>query len=202
MPAFAIKPLTASPQTLDALADILVETVAAGGSVHFLHPLALADARGFWAKAFAAAARGERIVLGAYDGETLISTVSLLLDTPPNQQHRAEIGKMMTHPQHRGRGAAKALLTEAERLAAERGRTLLNLDTAADDGAARPLREDGLRLRRRDSRLRLQAPRRPDGDEDLLEADRALTLPPLRGKVAGAARRMRGRAARRFLNRR
>jgi len=104
LPAFAIKPLTASPQTLDALADILVETVAAGGSVHFMHPLALADARDFWAKAFAAAARGERIVLGAYDGETLISTVSLLLDTPPNQRHRAEIGKMMTHPRHRGRG--------------------------------------------------------------------------------------------------
>ena len=79
-------------------------------------------------------------MLGAYDGETLISTVSLLLDTPPNQQHRAEIGKMMTHPQHRGRGAAKALLIEAERLAAERDRTLLNLDTAADDGGA-PLYE-------------------------------------------------------------
>ena len=136
MPAFAIKPLTASPQTLDALADILVETVAAGGSVHFMHPLAFADARGFWAKALAAAARGERIVLGAYDDETLVSTVSLLLDTPPNQQHRAEIGKMMTHPRHRGRGAAAALLAEAERLAAANGRTLLNLDTAADDGAS------------------------------------------------------------------
>jgi GNAT superfamily N-acetyltransferase len=136
VPAFAIKPLTASPQTLDALADILVETVAAGGSVHFMHPLAFADARGFWAKALAAAARGERIVLGAYDDETLVSTVSLLLDTPPNQQHRAEIGKMMTHPRHRGRGAAAALLAEAERLAAANGRTLLNLDTAADDGAS------------------------------------------------------------------
>jgi GNAT superfamily N-acetyltransferase len=136
MAAFAIKPLTASPQTLDALADILVETVAAGGSVHFLHPLAHADARGFWEKALAAAARGERIVLGAYDRETLVSTVSLLLDTPPNQQHRAEIGKMMTHPQHRGRGAAAALLAEAERRAAANGRTLLNLDTAAEEGGA------------------------------------------------------------------
>jgi len=140
MAAFAIKPLTASPQTLDALADILVETVAAGGSVHFLHPLSFADARGFWDKALAAAARGERLVLGAYDGATLIATVSLLLDTPPNQQHRAEIGKMMTRSKHRGRGAAKALLIEAERLAAERGRTLLNLDTAADEGGA-PLYE-------------------------------------------------------------
>jgi ribosomal protein S18 acetylase RimI-like enzyme len=136
VPEFAIKPLTASPQTLDALADILVETVAAGGSVHFMHPLAFEDARRFWEKALAAASRGERIVLGAYDGETLISTVSLLLDTPPNQQHRAEIGKMMTHPNHRGRGAAAALLAEAERIAVEKGRRLINLDTAADDGAS------------------------------------------------------------------
>ncbi len=136
MPEFAIKPLTASPQTLDALADILVETVSAGGSVHFMHPLAFADARGFWETALAAAGRGERIVLGAYDGATLVSTVSLLLDTPPNQPHRAEIGKMMTHPRHRGRGAAAALLAEAARLAVEKGRTLINLDTAADDGAS------------------------------------------------------------------
>jgi len=136
VPEFAITPLTASPQTLDALADILVETVAAGGSVHFMHPLAFEDARGFWEKALAAAARGERVVLGAYDGEALVSTVSLLLDMPPNQQHRAEIGKMMTHPRHRGRGAAAALLAEAERLAIANGRTLINLDTAADDGAS------------------------------------------------------------------
>ena len=140
MTAFAIRPLAASPKTLDALADILVETVAAGGSVLFMHPLARADARGFWEKALGAAVRGERIVLGAYDGESLISTVSLLLDTPPNQQHRAEIGKMMTHPQHRGRGAAKALLIEAEALAVEKGRTLINLDTAAEEGGA-PLYE-------------------------------------------------------------
>jgi len=136
MTAFVIKPLDGSPATLDALADLLVATVAAGGSVHFMHPLAFADARGFWEKAFAAASRGERIILGAYEGDALISTVSLLLDMPPNQPHRAEIGKMMTHPKHRGRGAAAALLAAAERLARDKGRTLLNLDTAADDGAS------------------------------------------------------------------
>ena len=58
MAAFTIKPLAASPQALDALADILVETVAAGGSVHFMHPLAFEDARRFWEKALAAASRG------------------------------------------------------------------------------------------------------------------------------------------------
>ncbi len=33
--------------------------------------------------------RGERIVLGAFDGDDLIGTVTLLLKLPPNQPHRA-----------------------------------------------------------------------------------------------------------------
>jgi ribosomal protein S18 acetylase RimI-like enzyme len=134
---FVIEPLADTPPTLAALADILVATVAAGGSVHFMHPLDSADARAFWENALAAAGRGERIVLGAFVDDGLIATVSLLLDSPPNQPHRAEIGKMMTHPSHRGRGAATALLRHAERLAAQRGRGLLNLDTATEDGASR-----------------------------------------------------------------
>ena len=43
---------------------------------------------------------------------------------------------MMTRISHRGRGVAKALMREAERMAAERGRTLLVLDTATDGGAS------------------------------------------------------------------
>jgi ribosomal protein S18 acetylase RimI-like enzyme len=84
----------------------------------------------------ASAARGERIVLGAFDGETLAATVTLILDCPPNQPHRGEIAKMMTRLAHRGRGAARALLVEAERLARANGRTLLVLDTAEEEGAA------------------------------------------------------------------
>jgi ribosomal protein S18 acetylase RimI-like enzyme len=42
----------------------------------------------------------------------------------------------MTRGSHRGRGVAMALLRAAERVAVERGRTLLVLDTAADGGAS------------------------------------------------------------------
>ncbi len=146
MGEFVIEPLAATPPTLAALADILVATVAAGGSVHFMHPLDPREARAFWDKALAAAARGERVVLGAFADGKLVATVSLLLDSPPNQPHRAEIGKMMTHPGHRGRGAATALLNAAERLAAEKGRSLLNLDTAAEDGASRLYEKMGYTL--------------------------------------------------------
>ncbi len=136
MPPIRIAPLTASPDTIAALGEILVETVAHGGSVSFMHPMPLQTAEAFWRDSLGAAARGERIVLGSFDGEQLIGTVTLLLNLPPNQPHRAEIAKMMTRVSHRHRGIATALLRAAERLALEHGRWLLVLDTAEDDGAA------------------------------------------------------------------
>lgn len=137
MPGIKIKTLTASPGTCGMLSDLLIETVAGGGSVSFMHPLAPETASAFWNSAFAAAARSERIILGAWDGEALAGTVTLLLDCPPNQPHRAEIAKLMTRVDCRGRGVATALMQTAEKLAAERGRTLLVLDTATDGGASR-----------------------------------------------------------------
>lgn len=136
MSAPRILPLTATPSVVEALAAILVEVVAGGGSVSFMHPLPLAQARDFWTASLAAAERGERIVLGAWDGEVLAATVTLLLDCPPNQPHRAEIAKLMTLPACRGRGLAAALMREAEALAVRHNRSLLVLDTATDGGAA------------------------------------------------------------------
>lgn len=128
--------LQADPRTLVQLCDVLVETVAQGGSVSFMHPLSMDAAARFWQGALAAAARGERIVLGAWDGDVLAGTVTLLLDCPPNQPHRGEIAKMMSRVAYRGQGVASALLREAERLAQAQGRSMLVLDTASDGGAS------------------------------------------------------------------
>jgi len=136
MPGIDIKPLGPSPHIRAALSDLLIETVANGGSVSFMHPLAREQADAFWDGALTAAGRGERIVLGAFDGDTLVGTVTLLLDCPPNQPHRGEIAKMMTRMSHRGRGIASALMHAAETAAIDRKRTLLVLDTATDGGAA------------------------------------------------------------------
>ncbi len=133
---FEIGALTASPATVDALSEILVEAVAHGGSLSFLHPLSVEAARSFWTDSLAAASRDERVVLGARDGSLLVGTVTLLLDMPPNQPHRAEIAKMMTRVGHRGGGVAIALLRRAEALAVDRRKTLLVLDTAVEDGAS------------------------------------------------------------------
>ncbi|MFE0015236.1 GNAT family N-acetyltransferase [Mesorhizobium sp. NPDC059054] len=135
MTAIDIRPLAGSAETIETLAEILVETVAAGGSVSFMHPLSLDAAKTFWTEAMAAALRGERAILGAFDNDALVGTVTLLLNLPPNQPHRAEIAKLMTRHSHRGRGIATRLMLAAEELAIRQQRTLLVLDTATDGGA-------------------------------------------------------------------
>ena len=121
---------------LEALSALLVEAVAGGGSVSFMDPLAPEEARAFWSGALASAARGERVILGAFSGEELAGTASLFLDLPPNQPHRAEIGKLLTAQAWRGRGIASALMAAVEAEALRRGRWLILLDTAEEGGAA------------------------------------------------------------------
>jgi ribosomal protein S18 acetylase RimI-like enzyme len=136
MTGIDITALAPSAAIQAALCDILIETVAGGGSVSFMHPLDRADAARFWDAAFAAAARNERVILGAWRDGVLTGTVTLLLDCPPNQPHRGEIAKLMTRAAYRGQGIASELMRAAEAEAARRGRTLLVLDTAIDGGAA------------------------------------------------------------------
>ncbi len=133
---FEIEILGYRTDVVEELAEIIIEVVANGGSVSFMHPLSRKTAMSFWEISLASADRGERIVLGARADGKLISTVTLLLNCPENQPHRAEIAKLMTRVSKRGQGVARALVTEAEQIAIKKGRTLLNLDTAADEGAA------------------------------------------------------------------
>ena len=141
-----IRTLISSPDIRASLSDMLIETVAHGGSVSFMHPLSQDDAEKFWTNSLDAADRGERIIFGAFDGDDLVGTVTLVLDLPPNQPHRAEIAKMMTRISHRHRGIATVLLREAERIALAHKRWLLVLDTAEDEGAAGLYERMGFKL--------------------------------------------------------
>jgi len=136
MNQFEIRTLSKEPEIISQLTELLIATVANGDSVSFMHPLEPRVAQRFWEHSLAEADHGSRVVLGAFDGDKLVGTVTLLLDFPPNQPHRGEIAKMITSMSHRGRGIASKLLKEAERIAAERGRSLICLDTAEDGGAA------------------------------------------------------------------
>ena len=80
MSEFAIRPIVAAPEAVSSLAAMLIETVAHGGSVSFMHPLAQAEAEAFWRGSLAAATRGERVVLGAY--RSAETGTEITLDTP------------------------------------------------------------------------------------------------------------------------
>lgn len=115
---------------IDDLAEILRDCVEGGAMVNFMLPYSHADALGFWRKALAAQQRGELVLFGGYDTDGHLSgTVSLGLDVPPNQPHRAEVKKMLVHRRARRQGLARRLMlalhTEARRL----NRHLLVLDT-------------------------------------------------------------------------
>lgn len=115
------------------LAEILVACVDAGASVHFLPPLAPERARGFWRQVAADVALGKRLLLAAWSGGVLVGTVQLDLGTPENQPHRAELAKLLVHPDARRRGIGRALMQRAEQAAQRVGRSLLVLDTVAGD---------------------------------------------------------------------
>lgn len=117
------------------LSAILVACVDAGASVSFLPPMPPGDARAFYAKVARDVAAGTRLLLAGWVDGALMGTVQVDLGTPPNQPHRAEIAKLLVHPACRRRGLARALMARAEQAARDAGRSLLTLDTRADDFA-------------------------------------------------------------------
>jgi len=126
----------ATDADVDALAALLIETVASNGSVGFMHPLSLQDARAFWIQALASAVRGERVVLGAWDDAgQLVGTGSVVLAMAPSQPHRAELTKVMTARAARGTGVGAGMIGALEQAAREHGKVLLTLDAAVIDGA-------------------------------------------------------------------
>lgn len=121
---------------LCGLGALLHACVHHGASVNFILPFSPAEADAFWrAKVLPAMRAGNRIVLVATSGDLIAGSVQLGLDTPPNQPHRAEISKLLVHPDFRRRGIARALMADIEGRAARLGRSLLTLDTRTGDMA-------------------------------------------------------------------
>src|SRR5271165_6383800 len=123
---------------LEMLAGILHATVHTGASVSFILPFPLEEARAFWREqVLPGVQQGKRQVFIARDGERLVGTVQLILATPPNQAHRADVAKLLVHPDARRRGIARALMMTLEESAIRLGRTLLVLDTTTGNAAER-----------------------------------------------------------------
>lgn len=114
---------------LEGLVELLRDTVAAGASIGWVRTPTRAAARAFWQGVLDSQQRGERRVAVVAEGGRLLASAQLLLAGPENGRHRAEVCKVMTHPEARRRGLARRLVQALELEARALGRRLLVLDT-------------------------------------------------------------------------
>src|SRR4051812_3785378 len=90
------------------LAALLVACVRHGASIGFVQPFERPEAEAFWTRKVLPGLRdGTRVLLVADQDGKVVGSVQLGHDTPANQPHRAEINKLMVHPDCRRRGIAR-----------------------------------------------------------------------------------------------
>ncbi|HZP48775.1 MAG TPA: GNAT family N-acetyltransferase [Vicinamibacterales bacterium] len=128
------RPDLADAATVDAdvemLADLLRAIVYDGAGVSFVVPFSMDESRAFWREQVLPGVRARtRRVLVARQAGRIVGTVQLDLVAMPNQRHRADVLKLLVHPDARRKGVARALMIALEAVAAAEGRTLLTLDT-------------------------------------------------------------------------
>lgn len=144
---FTIDRLTAAELSAAApeLGELLVDTVAGGNSLGFLHPLEPTAAADWWRALVPDVTAGRLLVWAARsaDDGRIAGTVSLRPAQPANGRHRGEVGKLMVHRRARGRGLAGGLLTALESAGTGLGLRLLVLDTETDSPAERFYRGAG-----------------------------------------------------------
>jgi ribosomal protein S18 acetylase RimI-like enzyme len=120
---------------LHALAQVLHACVEHNASVGFVQPFSLEAAAAFWQGQAASVAAGERILLLARAQGRVVGTVQLVPAGMPNGRHRAEVAKLLVHPDARRQGIARSLMVQVEQEARARGKRLLVLDTRSGDAA-------------------------------------------------------------------
>ncbi|MCR9137739.1 MAG: GNAT family N-acetyltransferase [Alphaproteobacteria bacterium] len=130
-----LQPNLAEKQIIE-LASLLHDCVIQGASVNFVLPFTLEDSEAFWREKVMPRLRsGVLILLIAQHHDRIIGSVQLDHDTPPNQPHRAEIAKLLVHPDFRRQGIARALMAAIEDQARGLERSLITLDTRTGDNA-------------------------------------------------------------------
>ncbi|MEK3661490.1 GNAT family N-acetyltransferase [Paenibacillus sp. FSL F4-0236] len=116
-------------ESINELSKLLIQVVEDGASIGFLPPLDPSDSTSYWHNVLAS----DVILFVATMNDIIVGSVQLHLCTKANGTHRAEIAKLMTHPNYRRNGIARSLMEKAEERAMQEDRSLLVLDTREGD---------------------------------------------------------------------
>jgi GNAT superfamily N-acetyltransferase len=121
-----------SDDDVEQLSELLVAVVQQGASVGYLPPLDPEIARAYWRHA----TEPENIVLlVARRDDRIVGTVQLEWSPKRNARHRAEVNKLLVHPDAQRLGIGRELMDELETIARENGWTTLHLDTREGDAS-------------------------------------------------------------------
>ncbi|PLR78511.1 N-acetyltransferase [Bacillus sp. V3-13] len=120
-----IEELTTIDEHINQLSELLVKVVEGGASIGFLPPMTLSEATKYWE----AVLSPEVILLAAKINNQIVGSVQLILSTKQNGTHRAEVAKLMTHPDYRNNGIGRLLMDTVQKRAIQESRSLLVLDT-------------------------------------------------------------------------
>lgn len=126
-----IEELPSVEKHLGKLSELLIEVVEDGASIGFLPPLNISEAENYWKSVVKT---GVVLWIAKVNGE-IAGSIQLHLCEKENGLHRAEIAKLMTHPQCRRMGIGRALMQQAEERAKKEDRSLLVLDTREGDAS-------------------------------------------------------------------
>jgi len=123
-------------KVLTGLSVILEQCVQQQASIGFVLPFSVEQATDYWSKTvFAKLKQGNLALFVAKFDDIVVGTVQLDMDMPANQQHRADVAKLLVHPLYQRKGIARALMHTLEQEALLQARTLLVLDTKTGDSA-------------------------------------------------------------------
>lgn len=117
---------------LPDLTDILHACVHDGASIGFILPFTTDHARAYWQHRVRPNLDALDLFIARENGR-VVGTVQFIPADMPNQPHRADVAKLLVHPNVRRKGIARALMAAMEDRATQLGRTLLVLDTRSWD---------------------------------------------------------------------
>lgn len=120
---------------IDELCEVLKVTVDLGASIGWVAPIDPADARSYWENVQSQVKAGTKVLIAALEDNQLVGSVQLGLEPRQNGNHRAEVQKLMVHPDYRKQGIARQLMQALDVQARSMNLTLLVLDVRKGDAA-------------------------------------------------------------------